>query len=280
MRDGHPVADAYVHLYARPTTQGGRRVLHTGEDLVAQMDRHCVDVSLVVTRPTAVGVLDEVRAAHDDVAAAVAGFPGRLYGAAWIAPRFGPDAVAELERCLSGGAFKAVVLHPEQEQFNLDDAEVDPPVTVAHAHGLPVVAHTSLATRGAEPWRLQNLARRFPDVEFVMSHLGADGSMLQSHEAVKIAAEVPNILVDGSETVTDPYATYLGPAEMLGPERVLFASGEPIHQVALGLLKLDLLPMDPTWRAAISGGNLLRLLGIAPIDRQPVAAAPHPSSRS
>jgi predicted TIM-barrel fold metal-dependent hydrolase len=277
MRDGHPVADAYVHLFPVPVRLGGRHLHHTGADLITQMDRHGVDVSLVITRPATVGVLADVADAHDRVEAALAAFPGRLYGAAWVAPRHGRAGFDELERRLSGDAFRALILHPEQEQFNLDDPILDDAIEVAARHGAPVVAHTSLATRGAEPWRLVRLARRFPAVDFVMSHLGADGSMLQSHEAVKIAAQVPNVLVDGSDTVTDPYATYHGPALVLGPERVLFASGEPVHQVALGLLKLDLLPLEESWRAAISGGNLLRILGLGPAGGQPRVDAATPA---
>jgi predicted TIM-barrel fold metal-dependent hydrolase len=138
---------------------------------------------------------------------------------------------------------------------------------------VPVIAHTALAARGAEPWRLLRLARRFPSVSFVMAHLGSDGGLLQSLSAVDIAAQAPNILVEGSGTVTDPYATYLGPAKALGPDRVLVGSGEPIHQIALSLLKLDLLPMPDDWRRAITGANLARLLGREPSITRPEGAA-------
>ena len=140
-----------------------------------------------------------------------------------------------------------------------------------------MIAPTSLATRGAEPWRLVRLARRFPETSFVLSHLGADGGMLQSLEAARIADQAPNVLVDGSDTVTDPFATYLGPARLLGPERVVFASGEPVHQVALGLLKMDLLPFEDDWRRLVLGENLLRILGLsatASSDASAATAAP------
>jgi len=261
MRDGCLVADGYVHIFPRETLRGGRVLHHPAGRLVEQMDLHGVDLSLVIARPEGVGVFDDVVRAHDDVAEATTAHPDWLAGAAWVAPRHGERGREELARRLASGAFEAVVLHPEQEQFNLDDTELDAAIAIAQAHGAPVVAHTSLATRGAEPWRLVRLARRFPSVSFVLSHLGGDGGMLQSLEAAKIAGRAPNILVDGSETVTDPFATYLGPALLLGPERVVFASGEPVHQLALGLLKMDLLEFEDDWRRLILGGNLLRILG-------------------
>lgn len=278
MHEGFVVADGYVHLFPEPVLMGGRLLHHTADQLVGQMDRNGVDLSLVVTRPAAFGGFDAVVRAHDEVADAVAAYPTRLVGAAWFAPRHGAAGLAELARRLEADAFCALVLHAEQEQLNLDDADLDPAVELAADRGLPVIAPTSLATRGAEPWRLVRLARRFPEVPFVLSHLGADGGMLQSLEAARIAEQAPNILVDGSDTVTDPFATYLGPARLLGPERVVFASGEPVHQVALGLLKTDLLPLDDDWRRLVLGGNLLRILGLAtswPGTGQEAAAPTH-----
>ncbi len=275
MHEGFVVADGYVHLFPDPVRMGGRLLHHTGAQLVEQMDRNGVDLSLVITRPAAFGGLEAVVQAHDGVADAVADHPSRLVGAAWFAPRHGAAGLAELARRLDGGAFRALVLHAEQEQLNLDDVDLDPAVELAAERGLPVVAPTSLATRGAEPWRLVRLARRFPEVSFVLSHVGADGGMLQSLEAARIADQAPNILVDGSDTVTDPFATYLGPAQILGPERVVFASGEPVHQVALGLLKMDLLPFEDDWRRLVLGGNLLRILGLsaASSSDEPTAAS-------
>lgn len=277
MHEGLVVADGFVHLFPDPVVMGGRLLHHTAAQLVGQMDRHGVDLSLVVTRPQPFGGLETVVRAHDDVARAVADHPSRLVGAAWFAPRHGAPGLAELARRLDDGGFRALVLHAEQEQLNLDDADLDPAVELAADRGLPVIAPTSLATRGAEPWRLVRLARRFPETSFVLSHLGADGGMLQSLEAARIADQAPNVLVDGSDTVTDPFATYLGPARLLGPERVVFASGEPVHQVALGLLKMDLLPFEDDWRRLVLGENLLRILGLsatASSDASAATAAP------
>jgi predicted TIM-barrel fold metal-dependent hydrolase len=267
MRNGMFTADGHAHVFEEPTVLGGRRVHHPASRLVQEMDRHGVDLSLVIARPATADV--SVPELHDGLAEACAPYAQRLGLAAWAAPRTGPAGVLEVRRALGLPLFCALKLHPEQERFNIDDDDVDPLVRVAADHDVPVVVHTALAVRGAEPWRLLRLARRYRTVTFVMAHLGSDGGLLQSSGAVDIAAGAPNIVVDGSETVTDPYATYLGPAERLGPERVLLGSGEPVHQIALALLKLDLLEMPDEWRRAIAGLNLARLLG-----RQPATSRP------
>lgn len=268
MRNGQFVADAHAHLFPEPTIHRGRAVHFPASALVEQMDRHGVDLALVIARPTEPLDAMELARHHDDLAEAVDGHGERFRLAAWAAPRHGWQAVAELERCLGEEIYAAVKLHPEQEAFAIDDRSVDPLVRAAEAYGVPVFAHTALGARGAEPWRLARLARRHPEVTFVMCHLGADGNLLQTLGAVEIAATVPNIVVESSSTVTDPYATYLGPAERLGPDRVMVGSNEPLHQVALSLLKLDLLPMPDEWRARITGGNLARLLRLPGPSRQ------------
>lgn len=263
MRHGMLSADAHVHVFDEERVLHGRSIRFAAAMLIEEMDRHGVDLALVIARPASQLTLDQLTHLHDELERHTRPHRSRLPLAAWAAPRLGPDGVRELERTIDTLGFRAIKLHPEQDQFVLDDASVDPCVEVAAASGVPVIAHTALAARGAEPWRLARLASRHPNVTFVMAHLGADGGMLQSLAAVEIAADVDNIIVEGSATVTDPSATYLEPARMLGPERVLYGSNEPIHQMALSLLKLDLIDIPRDWRELIAGRNLVRILGLA-----------------
>jgi len=256
-------ADAHAHVFEDERVLHGRVIRYPTATLIQEMDRHGVDLALVIARPSAQLPLDDLIQLHDRLAADTEPHRARLALAAWASPRFGPQGVQELERTVGTLGFRAIKLHPEQEQFLLDDLAVDQCVEVAAAHGVPVIAHTALAVHGAEPWRLVRLATRHPGVTFVMAHLGADGGMLQSLSAVELAADVDNIMVEGSATVTDPSATYLEPARILGPERVLYGSNEPIHQMALSLLKLDLVNLPPDWRELLAGGNLMRILGLA-----------------
>jgi uncharacterized protein len=263
MRNGLFVGDAHTHVFPEPTTLYGRRVRFSVDDLLASMDLYGIDFSVVVARPTTQLDLASLRALHDEIAGAVARGDGRLAAFCWAAPRLGAGGAGEVRRCLGELGYVGVELHGDLEQFNIDDDEVRPIVKVATEHGVPVSVHTQLAVRGCEPWRLVPLAEDFPDTTFLMGHLGGDGGMLQSLAAAKIAARASNISVEVSTTVTDPWATFLGPARLLGPKRVLFGSDAPLHQPALNLLKLDLLEMPTEWRRAMVGGNLAEMLGTA-----------------
>lgn len=270
------VADAHAHVFLEPARVYRRSVHFTERDLVASMDRDGIDLAVVIARPTEHLRVEELRRLHNRTAEAIARFPGRLVGFCWAAPRLGEAGVDEARRCLRELGYAGIKLHPSQERFNIDDEEVRPYAELARVHGVPVTVHTQLAVRGSEPWRMLPLAEAFPQVTFVMAHLGGDGGMVQTLAAARIAAECPNIAVEVSTTVSDPGATYLGPAELLGPERVLFGSDAPLHQAALNLLKLDLLEMPDEWRALMSGGNLLRLLRREAPQSAPRASAATP----
>jgi predicted TIM-barrel fold metal-dependent hydrolase len=270
-------ADAHAHVFEEACVLHGRSVRYPAATLIHEMDRNGVDLALVIARPSAQVRLDDLVYLHDRLAADTQQHRDRLPLAAWGSPRLGRDGLRELERTVSTLGFRAIKLHPEQEQFVLDDVSAQRCVEVAAEYGVPVIAHTALAVHGAEPWRLARVAARHPAVTFVMAHLGADGGMLQSLSAVEIAAEVDNIMVDGSATVTDPTATYLEPARMLGAERVLYGSNEPIHQMALSLLKLDLVELPLDQRELVAGANLVRLLGLP---TPPSSLAPHASMTS
>lgn len=260
MRNGLFVADAHAHIFPEPTRLYGRNVQFGADDLIKLMDANGVDAAVVIARPTSQLPLADLRALHDRTAQETMRYRGRLAAFCWAAPRLGGAGVAEARRCLAELRYRGLKIHPAQELFNIDDPEVHPYFELAREFGVPVTVHTQIAVRGAEPWRIVAPARSFSDVRFIMAHLGGDGGMVQSLSAVHIAEQADNISVEVSTTVTDPWATFEGPAKVLGHERVLLGSDAPLHQIALNLLKLDLLEVPTEWRRAMLGGNLARLV--------------------
>lgn len=260
MRNGLFVADAHTHIFPERTRLYGRNVEFGVDDLIKLMDANGVDAAVVIARPTVQLPIAELRSLHDRTARDVAKHRGRLAAFCWAAPRLGAAGVAEARRCLSELGYRGLKIHPAQELFNIDDPDVHPYFALAREFGVPVTVHTQIAVRGAEPWRIVAPAKAFPDVRFLLAHLGGDGGMVQSLTAVHIAEQSDNISVEVSTAVTDPWATFEGPAKVIGHERVLFGSDAPLHQVALNLLKLDLLEVPDEWRRAMLGGNLAKLV--------------------
>src|SRR5690606_6712656 len=110
---------------------------------------------------------------------------------------------------------------------------------LAGAEGVPVFVETYLECRGAEPWRLVDLANRFPGVPFVMAHMGGIG-LQQKMGGATLAAETQNIYIETSCVKSDPFAIFEGPAKILGADRVLIGSNAPLHHIAVNLASLQL----------------------------------------
>ena len=78
MRGGFRVYDTHTHL---GTARHSGRTCSAGQMLHA-MDQHGVDRSMLIPFP----VVEDYRAAHDEIARAVRGHPDRFAGAAWYPP--------------------------------------------------------------------------------------------------------------------------------------------------------------------------------------------------
>lgn len=262
MRDGAFVVDAHTHIFSSPSRLYGRDVDFPAPALIESMDVYGVDAAIVITRPTSQLGLEGLQQLHTQTAQAVADYPERLRAFCWGIPRLEAAAVEEAQRCWKELGFVGLKLHPAHEQFNLDDPASLALVEAADRQGVPVIVHTDSTVQGAEPWRLTFVAQDFPRTTFIMAHMGGNGSEVQNLSVAKLATAVDNVMLDVSTTVTDPAATFLEPAKILGPERICYGSNAPLHPMAPNLLKLDLLEMDDAWRRMMLGGNLQRLLDL------------------
>jgi predicted TIM-barrel fold metal-dependent hydrolase len=235
------------------------------EDMIARMDQCGIDLSVVIAHSYFGWSMERFREEHDAVMGDIEKFPDRLVGYCWVNPHFGEDALEELERCVSDLGYMGMKLHPKLEQFSIDSRIVDPFVEKAAELDIPVMVHTEMGTRGDEPWRLVNLCKRFPEVTFFMGHMGLDIGYVGDLTIPRIAMDVNNLILETSCTSTDPWATFAGPALLLGPERVVYGSDAgPSHHNAVNLFKLDLLDLDQRTKRLILGENMLRILKLNP----------------
>lgn len=109
------------------------------------------------------------RGANDAVLAAADASGGRLVPFCRLDPHAEP--VAELERCLSGGA-RGVKLHPRAERFDLRHAGVDAILALADDRRLPVTIHSGLGIPSLGRDAL-TLAERYPRAPIILAHVGA-----------------------------------------------------------------------------------------------------------
>lgn len=205
-----------------------------GRKWVAELDRHGVDRSVLFhTLPGDVA----------SVAAAVRAFPDRLIGYVMINPA-APSAIETLTNSVDNWGFRGVTLFPAMHHFELAGEPVRKLFELANERRLAIFVHCGVlkvafrkalgipsdfdATKG-NPLALQRQAAEFPNIRFIIPHLGS--GLLR--ELLILADTCANVYTDTSGI--DGWARYLPGRvtaedslkqvlDVIGPQRVLFGS--------------------------------------------------------
>lgn len=263
--DGNPVIDFHARLHPH---DGGRH------PLIAAMDRCSIDRAVVC----AGGLLDpcllaeqviwgghqEVDADNDALLQECHESDGRLVPFYFANPHRGADTYR-----VRATDFRGVEVSPAVHGVPLTDERTAQVVAVAADVGHPVYTVT-LGREGSAPRDLVTLARRFPEVDFVLGHCGFIGIDLT---AVRDVVDQHNISVETSGCYT---SIARAAVRRLGAHRVLFGSEFPGQDPSVELAKYRALALHRDDWLQVSYDNALRLLG--PEHATPVAssgAGPH-----
>jgi predicted TIM-barrel fold metal-dependent hydrolase len=200
MKDGFRIYDTHTHVGS--ARHSGRR--WSADELLRDMDRFGVDRSVVIPFP----VVEDYRAAHDEIGRAVKAHPDRLVGAACIPP-FIPEADfrAEVKRCATDLGFRALKFQPQYQGLNPVSRRSDFLFESALEHRLPVIAHTGTGVPFALPSLFIAPARRFPDLSIVLGHAGGSVYYL---ETIVAAQTCPNITIEVSSLMPHHVLDILG----------------------------------------------------------------------
>jgi len=192
-------------------------------------------------------------AANRRLARIVRAHPDRLIGMAVANPWFGEKALETLRRAEDDG-LRGLKLHPPLQGFQLSDEIVDPLARLAKEFDWPVYCHTGTPIC-SEPLQLTELARRHPDVQFVMGHMGWSDFACDTMNAAAMSA---NIHLETSHMI----GSMIGDAvARVGAERVLFGSDSPMSTLGAELAKFASIQLSPSDRALVLGGSALALFG-------------------
>lgn len=187
MKDGFTIFDTHTHL--GEAFHSGRR--QSAEQLLRSMDRSGVDRSLVIPFP----VVEDHRAAHDEIARAVRAHPGRLAGAACIYP-YVPEQEfrSEVRRCREEHGFGALKLQPQYHGLNTFSSRSDFFFETALENRMTVIIHTGSGIPFALPSLAMPAARKYPDLPIVLAHCGGGGVLFE--EAIVAAMFCANIYLE------------------------------------------------------------------------------------
>ena len=112
----------------------------------------------------------DARRANDMTARLVATHPDRFIGAAYVTPNYPEEMLPELERAFDLPGMKYVKLYPTYHAGRvIDDPVFFPVFEWADERGLAVMSHHN---DWPQPLRYVGLAKRYPNVKWVIAHAG------------------------------------------------------------------------------------------------------------
>ena len=201
--------------------------------------------------------------ANRQVAHIVARFPTKLIGFAFVhATRDGGRIFNMVARARAWG-FRGIKSHGFEAMPTRELCEA------ARAFRMPFLVDVV-----GRPEVVDLLAPQFPDVNFIIPHLGSFADDWRAHaRVIEQLVRYPNVYTDTSAVRRFDYIVEA--IQRAGAQKVLFGSDGPWLHPGLELHKIRLLGLPPHQEKLVLGGNVMRLLRMvrAKPDRQGIRQA-------
>lgn len=234
------IVDAHVHLSGSVYPGDEPRGVM---DLLAAMDGAGIDTALVMSLSLA---------DNAPVLAAGRAHPDRL--TSFVVPAIGADVDEQLARAVADnhvGGIGEIYLRCGPAQ--LPQSHLEPVLAVAQSYRLPVVLHTGEFSYTA-PAIMEGIAREYPEVKFILAHMGSLAFVL---DAIGVAKHCPNVFL---ETSGMPSAAMLRRSIVeCGPERLLFGSDYPYWHPEVERARIEAAELDAGVERMVLGENAARL---------------------
>lgn len=245
-----PIIDAHTHIFP-PEIINGRASFLTRDlwfeqlytnpealligsnDLVESMDRAGIDCSIACGFPWRDPGL--CRLHNDFMAEASAATGRRIHWLGIVSPTAGIEAVKEAQRCFSLGAAGVGELNADAQLFDVTDSNLLKDLyelcsqnnRAVMLHASEPVGHTYPGKGASTPDRLLKMIEGFPEVDFVLAHWG--GGLPFFELMPEVAATTVRVTYDtAASTYLYRPQIFRSVLDIVGPERVLFASDYPI----------------------------------------------------
>lgn len=176
------------------------------------------------------------------------------------------DLEEEVERIKSLG-LKGIKLHPDYQNFFLNDRKADRMYKAIEASGLPLVVHTgydpvSPDTIHAEPYMIADVLDRFPNLTFIAAHFGSRG-MYDGVEKYLVGRK--NLYLDTGLMPYDhgcPTEQFERIVRNHGVDKILFASDCPWGSPSDTLEYIEHTSLTSNEKELIYSENAKRLLNL------------------
>ncbi len=146
---------------------------------------------------------------------------GRIYLQHWIKPM--EEITKELKDLIDKNIdiIRGIKFHPFHSGVAFTDESCEKYVRLAAEFGLPVISHTGTEFDD-NPKRLFEMAKKYPDTNFVMVHLGLGSD---NKEAIELCREQKNLYGDTTWVSVKSALEFIN---LVGDERLMFGSDSPI----------------------------------------------------
>lgn len=188
-------------------------------------------------------------AANRQVAEIVARNPSRLIGFAFVNPaRDAGRIFSMLSQAVRQWGFRGLKVHGFEAMPTREVCEA------ARRLALPMLVDV-----GGKAHVIDLFAQQYPDVNFIIPHLGSFADDWRAHErVVEQLVRYPNVHADTSGVRRFDYI--VAAIKRAGPRKLLFGSDGPWLHPGLELHKIRLLGLSANDEALVLGGNALRLM--------------------
>ncbi len=149
-------------------------------------------------------------------------YPERIGAALWLRP-YHENVSQELYDYIKENRqfIKALKFHPFHSTVPFDGEKMEQYMELAQHFDLPVVTHTG-GSDAASCRRVYFMAKRHPDIKFVMVHMGLG---TDNNEAIYLIGKLDNLYGD---TTWVPMESTLRFINKNGPDKLMFGSDSPI----------------------------------------------------
>ena len=187
--------------------------------------------------------------ANAELAGIIAKHPGRLIGFAFVhATRDAGRIFRMVEHAVRKWRFRGIKIHGFDAMPTREVCET------ARTFRLPILVDVV-----SRPEVVDMLAPQYPDVNFIIPHLGSFTDDWKAHQQVIYQiARYPNVYTDTSAVRQFNYLVQA--VQRAGARKLLFGSDGPWTHPELELYKIKLLGLPKDQEGLVLGGNVLRLL--------------------
>jgi predicted TIM-barrel fold metal-dependent hydrolase len=204
-----------------------------------------IDKTIVMPAP----LRGDYHQANRELARIISRFPDRLIGFAFVHARRDAGRISQMvKHAVTRWGFRGIKVHGFEAMPTREVCE-----TARDLH-IPILVDVV-----SRPEIVDMIAPEYPDVNFIVAHLGSFTDDWKAHQHVAYQlARYPNVYADTSGVRQFEYVVEA--IRRGGAHKVLFGSDGPWLHSGLELHKIRLLGLPPDQEALILGGNILRLL--------------------